>query len=148
MPDSQIPSDWLKLFWEWAKKHQLSTFQNKLIVPAQTSSSSSQFTVVKLSLSQPVIFISSYLECSKTTISVMEKYKVPYSNQAKFPYLAHRSLSSFVKTYSPAVLLEVIGRTASYRSVSLTTQQAECLRNTISKISQLSIKDHKVVKGL
>ena len=148
MPDSQIPSDWLKLFWEWAKKHQLSTFQNKLIVPAQTSSSSSQFTVVKLSPSQPVIFISSYLECSKTTISVMEKYKVPYSNQAKFPYLAHRSLSSFVKTYSPAVLLEVIGRTASYRSVSLTTQQAECLRNTISKISQLSIKDHKVVKGL
>ena len=148
MPDSQIPSDWLEKFWEWAKKHQLSTFQNKLIVPVQTSSSSSQFTVVKLSPAQPVIFIPSYSECSEVTISVVEKYKIPYSNQSKFPYLEHSSLASFVNTYSPATLLEVIGCTTSYRSVSLTAQQAECLRNTISKISQLSVKDHKVVKGL
>ena len=145
MPDSQIPSDWLEKFWEWAKKQQLSTFLNKLIVPAHLSS---QFTVVKLSPAQSVIFIPSYSECSKTMISVMEKYKIPYSNQAKFPYLAHHSLSSFVKTYSPAVLLEMIGRTVSYRSVNLTAQQAECLRNTISNISQLFVKDHKVVKGL
>ena len=147
MPDSQIPSDWLEKFWEWAKKQQLSTFQNKLIVPVQTSSLSSQFTVLKLSPAQPVIFIPSYSECSKTIISVMEKYKIPYSNQAKFPYLEHCSLASFVKTYSPAVLLEMIGRTSSYRSVNLTAQQAECLRNTISNISQLFVKD-QVVKGL
>ena len=148
MPDSQIPSDWLEKFWEWAKKQQLSTFQNKFIVPVQTSSLSSQFTVVKLSPAQSVIYFPLYSECSEKTISVMEKYKIQYSNQSKFPYLERRSLASFVKTYSPATLLEVIGRTASYRSVSLTAHQAECLRNTISEISQLSVKDHKVVKGL
>ena len=83
MPDSQIPSDWLEKFWEWAKKQQLSTFQNKLIVPVQTSSLSSQFTVVKLSPAQPVIFIPSYSECSKTIISVMEKIQDPIQQSSK-----------------------------------------------------------------
>ena len=153
MPDSQIPSNWLEKFWEWAKKQQLSTFQNKFIFPVLCANNlpvSKQYNLVKLSSSQPILYFPSYCKCTKTLQSVMDQYNVRYCKEKSFPYLKDQDFQCFAKTYSSgsSALLEVIAHTDDYKSVSLTSQQAECLRNAILQIGQLSAKDKIVVKRL
>ena len=150
LPSVHITSDWLEKFWKWMKKKQLQIFQNKVILPVHCAniSPTRKFSIVKLAASQPVLYIPYYSECSATMFSVLDKFEVSYCTQASFPYVVHSQLSDFIKTYSPSALLGVIALKDDYKSVQLTLEQAECLRNTFAESRRLTSNDKVVLRNL
>ena len=149
LPDGQFRLEWFQTFWTWLKNKQLSAFQNKFIFPVHcgTVPITTRFSVVRLLQSQPVLYVPSYTEYSNTMLSVLTKFGIQYCTQANFPYVEHRQLTKFVKTYSAKALLELITAKGSFASVNLSPEEAQFLKNAFSQIS-LSQRDCTVLQDL
>ena len=132
-PNRQFPFDWVKKFWKWVQNKNLSYFQDKLVVPVQCpdQSASQKYKLVKLSQSQPHLYIPHYSSVSDIMLSVLNKFDIMYSPQSSFEFLKHQQLTSFIGEYSPTNILEVIPMKYNYSAVELSSQEAECLRNSL-----------------
>ena len=149
MPHPQFPSEWFPLLWRWLRKKKLSLFESKIILPVNVAgvTDSKQFNIVRLLPSQPLLYFPSYSKCSSTLQSVLQKLGIQYCTQECFPYVEHQLLATFIKTFSPSVLLETIVLKGDCASVTFTSEEAQYLRSSFSQI-QLSGASRRVLKSL
>ena len=135
-PNRQFSFDWVKKFWKWVQNKNLSYFRDKLVVPVQCpdQSASQKYKLMKLSPSQPLLYIPHYSNVSDMMLSVLNKFDIMYSPQRSFQFLHHHQLTSFIREYSPTNVLEVISMTYNYSAVELSLQEAECLRNSLFQV--------------
>ena len=133
LPDGQFKLEWFEAFWAWLRKKNLSYFQSKLIFPVLLASVpvTTQFSVVKLTLSQPVLYIPSHVECSHTMFSVLNKFGIKYCTQESFPFVEHKQLKKYISVFSTSTLL---GQVASKPTVALSLEEAKYLRKMFSEI--------------
>ena len=132
-PNRQFSFDWVEKFWKWVQNKNLSYFQDKLVVPVQCPDkpASQKYKLVKLSPSQPLLYIPHYSSYSDKMLSVLNKFDIMYSPQSSFKFLQHHQLTSFIKGYSLDNVLEVIPMKYNYSAVELSSQEAECLQNSL-----------------
>ena len=149
LPNDQFPFDWVKKFWKWVQNKDLSYFQDKLVVPVQCpdQSASEKYKLMKLSQSQPLLYIPHYSSVSDIMLSVLNKFDIMYSPQRSFEFLHHHQLTSFIKGYSLDNVLEVIPMKYNYPAVELSAQEVECLRNSLFQ-ARLSHSMCEVLKNL
>ena len=136
MPHPQFPSEWFPLLWRWLRKKNLSLFKNKIILPVNVAgiTDSRKFNVVRLLPSQPLLYFPSYSKCSSTLQSVLQKLGIQYCTHECFPYVEHQHLATFIKTFSPSALLEVMVLKGVCASVTFTSEEAQYLRSSFSQI--------------
>ena len=149
LPNDQFPFDWVKKFWKWVQNKDLSYFQDKLVVPVQCpdQSASEKYKLMKLSQSQPLLYIPHYSSVSDIMLSVLNKFDIMYSPQRSFEFLHHHQLNSFIKGYSLDNVLEVIPMKYNYPAVELSAQEAGCLQNSLFQ-ARLSHSMCEVLKNL
>ena len=146
--DEEFQFSWFKVFWRWVKNKDLSLFQDKLILPIESTDSKIQkHTVVILSKDQQILYIPYHNNCSSSMLSAICKLGIQFCSHADYPYVDHRQLTNYVKIYSNSAVLEALAIKDDYSSIDFSPEEAECLRNSFAQI-QLPKNCKNVLKSL
>ncbi len=144
----QFPRDWFEKFWKWVSNKQLDLFVNKSIVPAQMAgqSTSTSFYVVKLNNAGTTLYFPYHQAVSDEVLSSIQKFGINCALQAKFPYLSHSRLSTYIENFSGRSFLNCLARCSNRSYVTLTTEEAKALQNLLS--STISRNDYTVIRSI
>ena len=153
MPHPQVPPTWLKTFWIWLKGKNLQLFQDQLLVPcySSTSSSSTSFHLAPLSSAQPVVYITSTFSCSSHTdlVSALYKMNVRVCLQKEFNFV-HNKISNYMKQISNVNnVVDAIATQGSYNGTDFTSEEAHSIRELLTLgPSSLSAARKEVLQNL
>ena len=146
---SNFPLEWFKLFWSWVQNKQLSAFADKFIMPVlkEGVSTSGHFNVVKLT-TQPILYIPKGTTWSELALTVLRKFRILCCVQS-FSFVAHKELSKYTNSFDSNGILKSISCFSGYLDVTLTAEEASCLRKLLCDSNTvLSSQYHHVLCGL
>ena len=146
---SNFPTGWFKLFWSWVHNKQLSAFADNFIMPLQNEDvpTPGHFDVVKLKTEQPILYIPKQYTCSELALTVLRKFKILYyeENSHDFSFVAHKELSEYTNSFDSNGILKSVSLYSDFPNVTLTADEAACLRKLLCDSHSLISSDYYYV---
>ena len=107
-----FPLEWCKTFWMWVQHHDLSLFENKLVVPLVTASDCHALKLTKLSSQSAVVLIESD-SFPSVLIEAFTRLRIHSTFLKHAPYLQHTQRFRFFNSCNPMGVLDAISNSAS-----------------------------------
>ena len=151
--DSAFSTNWFRIFWEWLARHDLTLFEEKMVLPVvKCCSRPKKLCITKLVKKSSVVYLSedSVLKTNEHLKEALEKFNIYFTGPVLFPFLQNcNSLREYVCRGTPHGVLSAMRNAYieddihRLQEVNLTREEAEEIQQFLPDLqSQDNIVKH------
>ena len=125
--------NWLKTFWNWVRRYQLSYFDNIRLVPVCNDKTCNGFKVVAVQKKKASNIVKYNRDANyfyPELVTAGGKLGCCLTSSEEFEYLQHIELKNYVRDLTPASILTIASQ-VNYENILFTQNEAKALRHFI-----------------